>query len=55
MLIHCRDGQNAVLQQNSAILLASMSRLNCDVLMRIRELHGLEILHDVVQHTNMTV
>ncbi|KAK3591065.1 hypothetical protein CHS0354_005454 [Potamilus streckersoni] len=45
LLVLARDGKNPVLQKNCAILIAKLAQGDSRHLDRLRELHGIEILH----------
>ncbi|KAK7092856.1 tetratricopeptide repeat protein 12-like [Littorina saxatilis] len=49
-LIWARDGKKSAVQQNCAILLAKLAQGDPKNLERLRELHGIQILHDCMKH-----
>ncbi|KAL8618482.1 hypothetical protein ACOMHN_049899 [Nucella lapillus] len=49
-LVWARDGKKSAVQQNCAILLAKLATGHPKNLERLRELHGIQILHDCMKH-----
>ncbi|XP_066303683.1 tetratricopeptide repeat protein 12-like [Branchiostoma lanceolatum] len=52
LLKHVADHKNSVVQQNCAIALATLAQEDRRHVERLRELHGLGILHDCMKHFN---
>ncbi|XP_052806639.1 tetratricopeptide repeat protein 12-like [Mya arenaria] len=50
LLVLARDGRKLELQQNCAILIAKLAQGDQRHLERLRELHGIEILHSCMKH-----
>ncbi|KAL3884297.1 hypothetical protein ACJMK2_024445 [Sinanodonta woodiana] len=50
LLVLARDGKNSVLQKNCAILIAKLAQGDSRHLDRLRELHGIEILHTCMNY-----
>ncbi|XP_076437324.1 tetratricopeptide repeat protein 12-like [Babylonia areolata] len=49
-LVWARDGRKSAVQQNCGILLAKLATGHPKNLERLRELHGIQILHDCMKH-----
>lgn len=52
LLVLARDQAKPSVQHNCAVLIARLVRAHAPYLDRLRELHGLEILHTVLRHVN---
>ncbi|GFR70697.1 tetratricopeptide repeat protein 12 [Elysia marginata] len=52
LLTLARDGRNSTLQGNCAILLGKLAQGDSRHLERLRELNGIQILHDCMKHVN---
>lgn len=50
LLVLARDGRKVAVQENCAILLAKLAMKEPRHLQRLRELHGIEILHTCMKH-----
>ncbi|KAK7482484.1 hypothetical protein BaRGS_00026301 [Batillaria attramentaria] len=50
LLVLARDGKKPAVQQNCAILIAKLASGDARNLERLRELHGIEILHSCMKH-----